>query len=94
MTTLAVSNRGAATDVAVTLLFEDGVKVSASFPVAAAARVDVPLARAFPTAVGRRFSVLVEGADPAANLVVARDLAWHVDGSPRPAGAVGGARQR
>ncbi len=77
-----------------TLLFEDGVEVSASFPVAAGARLDVPLARAFPAAVGRRFSMLVEGADPAASLVVDREMASHLDGSPRPAAAAGGARQR
>ena len=35
-TTVALFNQGAATDVAVTLLFEDGAEVSATFPVAAA----------------------------------------------------------
>ena len=42
-TTVALFNKGAATDVAVTLLFEDGAEASATFPVAAGARFDVPL---------------------------------------------------
>ena len=56
MTTVALFNRGAATDVAVTLLFEDGAEVSATFPVAAGARFDVPLAAGLPG--GRRSSLL------------------------------------
>ena len=47
----------------VTLLFEDGPEATATFPVAAGARFDVPMAEAFPAAAGRRFSVLVEGAE-------------------------------
>jgi hypothetical protein len=73
-TELAVINRGAATDVTITLLFEDGPEVSDSFPVAAGARFTVPMAEAFPTADGRRFSVLVEAADPEASLVVDRTI--------------------
>jgi hypothetical protein len=69
-TTLTIANRGAATDVTVTLLFEDGPEVTATFPVQAGARLDLPLAQVFPAAAGRRFSVLVEGADPADDLVV------------------------
>ena len=86
-----VFNQGAATDVAVTLLFEDGAEVSATFPVAAGARFDVPLAEAFPAAAGRRFSVLVEGADPSANLVVDRAIFWRGAGATRTAGADGAA---
>jgi hypothetical protein len=71
---IAVANQGAATDVTVTLLFEDGPAATATFPVAAGARLDVPLAQAFPAAAGRRFSILVEGADPAATLVVERAI--------------------
>jgi hypothetical protein len=67
---VTVANRGAVTDVTVTLLFEGGPEASATFPVAADGRLDVPFATAFPAAAGRRFSVLVEALDPAANLVV------------------------
>ena len=48
VTTVALFNQGAATDVAVTLLFEDGAEVSATFPVAAGARFDVPIAAGVP----------------------------------------------
>ena len=71
-TAIAIANQGAATDVIVTLLFEDGPATTATFPVAAGGRLDVPLAQAFPAATGRRFSILVEGADQAATLVVDR----------------------
>ena len=90
-TTVALFNQGAATDVAVTLLFEDGAEVSATFPVAAGARFDVPLAEAFPAAANRRFSVLVEGADPSADLVVDRAIFWRAAGTARTAGADGAA---
>ena len=91
MTTVALFNQGAATDVAVTLLFEDGAEVSATFPVAAGARFDVPLREAFPAAADRRFSVLVEGADPSANLIVDRAIFWQAAGATRTAGADGAA---
>jgi len=90
-TTVALFNQGAATDVAVTLLFEDGAEVSATFPVAAGARFDVPLFEAFPAAANRRFSVLVEGADASANLVVDRAIFWRAAGATRTAGADGAA---
>jgi hypothetical protein len=90
-TTVTLFNQGAATDVAVTLLFEDGAEVSATFPVAAGARFDVPLAEAFPAAADRRFSVLVEGADASANLVVDRAIFWQAAGATRTAGADGAA---
>ncbi len=90
-TTVALFNQGAATDVAVTLLFEDGAEVSATFPVAAGARFDVPLAEAFPAAANRRFSVLVEGADGSANLMVDRAIFWRAVGANRTAGADGAA---
>jgi hypothetical protein len=67
---VAVANQGAATQVTVTLLFEDGPEISSTMPVAAGGRLDVPIAKTFPTATGRRFSVLVEALDPAASLVV------------------------
>jgi hypothetical protein len=72
---LAIVNRGATTDVTVTLLFEDGPEVAATFPVAGGGRIELPLAQAFPAVADRRFSVLVEGADPAAELIVDRGLA-------------------
>jgi hypothetical protein len=89
-TSLVVFNRGAATDVTVTLLFEDGPETSATFAVAAGGRFAVPMDRAFPVAEGRRFSVLVEGADAAASLAVERELYWHAEGG-RTAGADGAA---
>jgi len=81
---VVVTNEGAATDVTVTLLFEDGPEATASFAVAAGAQFEVPLAQAFPTAAGRSFSVLIEGADPTATLTVSR-------GTPR-ADATGSVR--
>jgi hypothetical protein len=49
------------------------------------------MAEAFPEAADRRFSVLVEGADPSANLVVDRAIYWQATGSSRTAGADGAA---
>jgi hypothetical protein len=86
-TSLVVFNHGAAAaDVTVTLLFEDGPEVAATFPVAANGQFAVPMAQAFPAADGRRFSVLVEAVDPSASLVVDRALYWHGEGSTRTAG--------
>ena len=90
-TSVVVFNQGAATDVKVTLLFEDAPEVSATFPLAAGARFTVPMAEAFPAAEGRKFSVLVEGADATANLVVDRAIFWRAVGSARTAGADGAA---
>ncbi len=89
-TTLAIANRGASTDVKVTLLFEDGAEAVRSFPAAADARIEVPLARSFPAAADRRFSVLVEAVDPAADLVVDRAATRQVvDDGTRTVGAEG-----
>jgi hypothetical protein len=85
---VVVANEGPETEVVVTLLFEDGPEVRATFPVAAGSRLDVPLADAFPTAAGRRFSVLVEGADATASLVVGRAI------SSQAAGGADGAATR
>jgi hypothetical protein len=87
-TSLVVFNRGAATNVTVTLLFEDGPEAAATFPVAAGARFAVPMDGAFPAAAGRRFSVLVEGADASASLAVDREIYWQAEGG-RTAGADG-----
>jgi hypothetical protein len=94
-TSVVVFNQGAATDVKVTLLFEDGPEATATFPVAAGARFAVPMAESFPAAEGRKFSVLVEGADSSANLVVDRAIFWQPAGTNRTAGADGaGSRLR
>ena len=58
-TSLVVFNRGAATNVTVTLLFEDGPEAAATFPVAAGSRFAVPMERAVPGR--RRPSVLGAG---------------------------------
>jgi hypothetical protein len=89
-TDVVVFNQGTSTDVTVTLLFEDAPEATATFAVAAGARFAVPMAEAFPMAQGRRFSVLVEGADSSANLVVDRSIFWQA-GAARTAGADGAA---
>jgi hypothetical protein len=90
-TDISIFNQGAATNVNVTLLFEDGPEATATFPVAAGARLSVPMADAFPSAAGRRFSVLVEGADPSASLIVDRAIFWRGADETRTAGADGAA---
>ena len=90
-TDVSIFNQGAATDVKVTLLFEDGPEATATFPIAAGARLSVPMADAFPSAAGRRFSVLVEGADPSASVIVDREIFWRGAGGTRTAGADGAA---
>ena len=82
-TDISIFNQGAATNVNVTLLFEDGPEATATFPVAAGARLSVPMTDAFPSAEGRRFSVLVEGADPSASLIVNSAIFWRgADATP------------
>ena len=88
-TDISIFNQGAATNVNVTLLFEDGPEATATFPVAAGARLSVPMTDAFPSAEGRRFSVLVEGADPSASLIVDRAIFWRGADETRTAGADG-----
>ena len=90
-TDVSIFNQGAATKVNVTLLFEDGPEATATFAVAAGARLSVPMADAFPSAAGRRFSVLVEGADPSASLIVDRAIFWRGADETRTAGADGAA---
>jgi hypothetical protein len=90
-TEVVIVNLGAETEVKVTLLFEGAPEVSATFPVAAGARFTVPMGEAFPDVDGRRFSVLVEGADPASSLVVDRAIFWQ--GGGRTAGADGAAQR-
>ena len=89
-TDVSIFNRGAATAVKVTLLFEDGPEATATFPLAAGARLSVPMADAFPSAADHRFSVLIEGADPSTNVIVDRAIFWRA-GEARTAGADGAA---
>jgi hypothetical protein len=87
-TSLVVFNTQAtAADVTVTLLFEDGPEVAAVFSVAGNGQLAVPVAQAFPTAEGKRFSVLVEAMDPSAAIAVDRAIYWRAEGSTRTAGA-------
>jgi hypothetical protein len=87
-TSLVVFNTQAtATDVTVTLLFEDGAEVSAVFPVDADGQLVVPVAQAFPAAEGKRFSVLVEAVDPSAAIAVDRVIYWRAGDATRTAGA-------
>jgi hypothetical protein len=88
-TDVSIFNQGAATKVNVTLLFEDGPEATATFAVAAGARLSVPMTDAFPSAEGRRFSVLIEGADPSASLIVDRAIFWRGADETRTAGADG-----
>ena len=90
-TDVSIFNRGAATAVKVTLLFEDGPEATATFPLAAGARLSVPMADAFPAAADHRFSVLIEGADPSTNVIVNRAIFWRGAGEARTAGADGAA---
>ena len=96
---IAIANHGAATDATVTLPFEDGPEASAGFPLAAGGRLDRSLsARAFPAATGRRFSILVEGVDPAATLVIDRSITacghWPRGAPARPSGDQAAVRRR
>jgi hypothetical protein len=87
-TSLVVFNTQAtAVDVTVTLLFEDAAEVSAVFPVDADGQLVVPVAQAFPAAEGKRFSVLVEAADPSAAIAVDRVIYWRAGDATRTAGA-------
>ena len=88
-TDVVLFNHGSATEVTVTLLFEGAPERAATFQVAAGTRFTVPMAEAFPEATGR-FSVLVEAADPAANLTVDRAITW--DGPARTTAAEGAAK--
>ena len=89
-TSITIFNQGVATDVVVTLLFEDGPEASATFAVGAGGQFSVPLEDAFAAAAGRRFSVVIEAVDPDANLVVDRRIFWLPQGG-RSAGAEGAA---
>ena len=61
-----------------TLLYEDGAEESATISIGASRRSTVDIGAAFPNAVGRRFSALVESLNPAeaSALVVERAMYW------------------
>jgi hypothetical protein len=65
----------------VTLLFEDGSRVSRTYELPARSRTDIPVARDFSESEGQRFGALVEsvGAEPA-QLVVEHALYWNTAG--------------
>lgn len=65
----------------VTLLFEDGTTASKTVALQANSRFNVDVGSAFPAAVGKRFSAIVEslGATPA-QLVVERAMYWNAQG--------------
>jgi hypothetical protein len=73
-TYVLIANRGAADTARVTLLFEDGTQASKDVPLPTSSRTNVNVAFEFPSAVGRRFGVIVEalGATPA--IVVERAM--------------------
>ena len=88
---MLVNRQDTAADVTVTLLFEDEQEVSTVVTVDARGQLVLPVAQAFPAAEGKRFSVLVEAADPAASIAVDRTITWRVDAAGRTAGADGAA---
>jgi hypothetical protein len=82
MSFVLVANTSAqAANVQVTLLYEDAAEQSNTYSVAANSRFTVPIDAAFPDALGKRFSVLVESLNPsvAGNLVVERAMYWDTD---------------
>jgi hypothetical protein len=86
-----INRQDAAADVTVTLLFEDAPEISTVVTLDSRGQLAVPVAQAFPTAEGKRFSVLVEAADPGASIVVDRTITWRIDAAGRTAGADGAA---
>jgi hypothetical protein len=81
-TFVLVANTSAAdAQVKVTLLFEGEPEQSRVFTVGASRRYTVPVGAAFPSAQGKRFSILVESQNPetAGDLVVERAMYWNTD---------------
>jgi hypothetical protein len=82
MSFVLVANTSAAdASVRVTALFEDAPEESVTYTVRANQRFTVPVASAFPSAEGRRFSIVVESLNPAqaGALVVERAMYWNTD---------------
>jgi hypothetical protein len=63
------------------MLRESGAEEAVSYSVAANSRFTVPLASAFPSADGQRFSIVVESLNPstAGALVVEHATYWNTD---------------
>lgn len=71
----------------VTILFEDGSRSAADFPVRASSRYNVPVSLFFTESAGRRFGAIVESqGDPPAQIVVETAMYWDADGRTWSAG--------
>ena len=91
-TTVAVFNQGAATDVAVTLLFEDGAGSDGDVPGCRRGPVRRADGGGVPDAAeGRRSRCSSRAPTPTANLIVDRAIFWQSAGANRTAGADGAA---
>jgi len=89
-TFVLIANTSAAdASVRVTLLPEEGAEESVTYTVGANRRFTVPVATAFPSTDGTRFSILVESLNPstAGGLVVERATYWNTDEDVWGAGA-------
>ncbi|MEO5820277.1 MAG: hypothetical protein ABIT71_07190, partial [Vicinamibacteraceae bacterium] len=76
-------------NVRVTMLAESGAEESVTYAIGANRRFTVPVASAFPSSDGKRFSILVESLNPstAGALVVERATYWNTDEDVWGAGA-------
>jgi len=61
---LVANTSAVAGSVQVTLAFDDGSTLARNLPIAAAARLTIPIGTIFPDAAGKRFAVTVESAGP------------------------------
>jgi hypothetical protein len=86
---LIANTSAAAANVRVTMLRESGAEESVTYTVGANRRFTVPLASAFPSSDGTRYSILVESLNPstAGALVVERATYWNTDEDVWGAGA-------
>ena len=75
------------------MLRESGAEESVTYTVGANRRFTVPVASAFPSSDGKRYSILVESLNPstAGGLVVERATYWNTDDDVWGAGERGGA---
>ena len=81
-TFVLIANTSAAdASVRVTMLPEEGEEESVIYTVGASRRFTVPVANAFPSSDGKRFSILVESLNPTTDggLVVERATYWNTD---------------
>jgi hypothetical protein len=89
-TFVLIANASAAdASVKVTMLPESGAEESVTYTIGASRRFTVPVASAFPSSNGTRYSILVESMNPstAAALVVERATYWNTDDDVWGAGA-------